>query len=142
MTAKIKIWGGIFSILLLNLGCGVKGDPFPSAPAMHLIVENLTAVVSEDAIMLSGMVSSPYQIKTPMTVFYMIEYAWYPKLPCEECPIDFRSVKEGKVTVAEDRLFTAEVIKDKSPGIHYFRVILINAGGAEGPPSDNIKIVI
>lgn len=132
----------ILSILLLNLGCGLKGDPFPSTPAMHLIVEDLTAEISEDAIMLSGLVSSPYQIKTPITVLYMIEYAWYPELPCEECPIDFRSIKEGKITISEDRLFTAEVIKDNSPGIHYFRVVLISTGRAEGPPSDKIKIII
>ena len=132
----------ILSILLLSLGCGVKGDPFPSTPVMHLIVEDLTAGVSNDTIMLSGMVSGPYQIKTPMTVRYIIEYAYYPTLPCEGCPIDFRSIKEGKVIIEEDRLFSTEVIKDKSQGIHYFRVILINAGGGEGSPSDNIKIII
>ena len=131
----------MFSVLLLGLGCGVKGDPFPSAPAIHLIVEDLTAEISEDAIMLSGLVSSPHQIKTPVTASYMIEYAWYSTQPCEECPIDFRSIKEGKVTISEDRLFTAEVIKDSSPGIHYFRVILINNARAEGSPSDSIKII-
>ena len=133
----------VFSVLLLSLGCGVKGDPFPSsAPVMHLIVEDLTAGVSEDSVILSGLVSGPYQIKTSATVSYMIEYAWYPSLPCEECPIDFRSIKESKITIYEDRLFSAEVVKDNSPGIHYFRVILINTGGAEGSPSDTVKIVI
>jgi len=109
---------------------------------MHLIIEDLTAKVSEDAVMLSGLVSSPNQIKTPITVLYMIEYAWYPTMPCEECPIDFRSIKEGKITISENMLFTAEVTKDNSPGIHYLRVVLISTAGAEGSPSNNIKIVI
>ena len=131
----------IFLLLLLSIGCGVKGDPFPSVSAMHLIVEDLTAGISEDAIILSGLVSSPYQIKTPATVLYRIEYAWYSTQPCEECPIDFRSIKEGKITVSEDRLFTAKVIKDNSPGFHYYRVVLINTARAEGSPSNNVKIV-
>ena len=133
----------VFSVLS---ACGKKGPPFLPEREMPLIVEQFTAEWRDGVFYLQGKIKSPQEeIDNPSGVTgCRIIYACYPadNAPCEDCPIDYRGLKEIEGSVINQGGFVCEFSEKKASGICFFKVCLIGQKGETGPYSSRAKLVI
>ncbi len=137
----------ILVVIFLALpACGKKGPPILSGRHISLKVEELKGEWKRGAVVLNGRVpplentQKSGQVVTGCRVYHV----WYSPAnpPCEGCPIDFRNYREVKGELLKRGNFSCEVITKKRKGVHFFEVRLLGQGGAVGPASNRVKLII
>jgi hypothetical protein len=131
---------------LAMAACGKKAPPFLSENRFSAGVTELTAEWDKGEIVLKGFIS-PVP-KSGQVVDYIkgarVYYAQYPleDTPCAECPVEFHGFDTfGQEVVAEEG-FMCRVPGRNQEMVHFFKVHLINAQDAMGPPSNTVKVVV
>ena len=145
-NARFLFFFSVLGILLAIVACGKKGPPFLSKEELSAKVIDLTGEWVKGEILLKGNISSPQGAKEArnLTRGSRVYYAQYPleSPPCAGCPIEFH----GYYTFGEE-VITEEGFFCRVPGeIHgkvcFFKVNLIGAEGAIGPPSNTVRVVV
>ena len=113
---------------------------------MPLVVDQLNAEWSDGVFYLQGEIKgSGEQMGDPSGVTgCRIIYACYPadNAPCEDCPIDYKELKDIQAQVINQGRFACEFPEDKADGIYFFKVCLIGQNGETGPYSERAKVVV
>ena len=142
---------GIILILLLAflfapIACGKKGPPFFTEKDLSLGVAQLSVEWKTGGFRLKGeLVGAQNEIENLSNIKgCRVFYATYPvdAPPCDECPIEYRLLKEIEGQVISEGRFLCDVLVNKKNGIYFFTVRLIGQKGEIGPYSDRAKFVI
>jgi hypothetical protein len=137
----------LVSAFSLSGGCGKKAPPFvPKAKGgFALQVEKLQAGKQGGDVLFTGEVVGPGGQRGKPTAIEScrVYHVRYPleSPPCEGCPISFTTWEEVKAHVSGNGQFSCAT-EVKQPGIHYFVLRLIGPGGAVGPPSNRVKLLV
>jgi hypothetical protein len=126
-------------ILIVTLTCGKKGDPFLPKKEFPAKVTHLEGERQKQVIVLRGKISGPKEVEG-----VRVYYAQYPleKSPCEGCPIAYQGHQTFGAGVVTEEGFLCRIPVKGQGQVYFFRVNLIGAGEAIGPPSDTVKVVV
>lgn len=136
----------VTGILSAMLACGKKGPPFLPQREFSLSVIDLRGEWVKGEIRLKGNISSLQGSKGGRDQIKgaRVYYAQYPleSPPCASCPIEYEGYHGfGAEVVVEEGFFCRVPIRVRGQ-VYFFRVNLMGPGGATGPPSDTIKVVV
>ena len=126
--------------------CGKKAPPFLPKGEMPLVVDQLNAEWRDGVFYLQGEIKGPREQTDDSwgVTGCRIIYACYPadNTPCEDCPIDYKELKEIQARVMNQGRFACEFPEEKANGIYFFKVGLIGQNGSAGPYSERAKTVV
>jgi len=129
-------------LMAFPLACGKKAPPFLPEKQMAARVDQLTGVYADGEVQLTGRIVNSSEGPEPTGC--RVYQGWYPldDPPCEGCPIQL-AVLSGtqKIVISENRLVCA-IPQANREGIGFFQVRLTDESGAEGPPSERIRLKI
>jgi predicted small lipoprotein YifL len=138
------------SIILIGMlfcasACGKKAPPFLPQEQVEAHVVDLSAEQTARGILVRGTIQG---LRDSNGIRELdgarVLYARYPieDPPCEDCPIEYRAYQDlGPEALTADR-FQGELPVQLDPQIYFLKVLLIGKGGALGPASDRVKIVM
>jgi len=136
----------LLAILFAPIACGKKGPPFLPENDLSLQVAQLSVDWKDGGFRLKGaIVGFENELEDSTNIKgCRVFYACYPvdDPPCEDCPIEYRVLKEIEGQVISEGRFLCDVLEKKANGIHFFRVCLLGQKGGTGPYSDRAKLVI
>ena len=132
--------------LLAIVACGKKAPPFLSENRFSAEVTGLTAEWDKGEILLKGSISPVPESGGIVDHIKgsKVYYAQYlpEDTPCTECPIEFHGFDTfGQEVIAEED-FVCRVPARNQGRVHFFKVHLIGAQNAMGPPSNTVKLVV
>ncbi len=133
----------VLTIALSLTACGKKGPPRLPAASAALRVERLEAswdgqrakLTAEAGRGRGGAAGEPAGCRV-----YHLRYA-ADSPPCETCPLEFGAHRDVQGAREEGNRFVCWVEGLAEPGLHYFRVRLLDRGGRAGPPSGTTRLV-
>jgi len=130
------------ALLIFSAGCGKKAPPFLPEQKIPAKVDQLSGQYEDGRIRLSGQISG--DDKGVKATGCRIYHAWYPAddPPCEGCPIEMIPFTEPGETQIADHRFACDIPSGNREGIWYLQVFLVDDKGAEGPPSERIRLEI
>jgi hypothetical protein len=142
----LLVFLSVLGSFLAIVACGKKAPPFLSENRFSAGVTEFTAEWDKGEIFLKGFISPvpgsggiANRIKGAR-----VYYAQYPleDTPCAECPIEFHGFDTfGQEVIAEGD-FVCRVPRRNQGKVYFFKVHLINAQDAMGPPSNTVKVVV
>ncbi len=126
-------------ILLGAVACGKKGDPFLPKQEFSGRVSELKGERVKEEIVLKGKITSPQGLEG-VRVYYS-QYS-LDSAPCESCPIEYQDYQAFGAEVVTEEGFFCKMPAKSEQQIYYFKVHLMGPGGAIGPPSNVVKVVV
>ncbi len=143
-----RIWLSFISLMLVLclLSCGKKSPPILHERSMPFMLGQLEAEWRDNMVLLKGrIIDAAGNRVTPGGIsgcrIYHAAYAMEDP-PCEDCPIQYRFVREISGDVVSSEGFSCQVQGIDNKGLHFFRVHLLDRQGAVGPASDAAKVRI
>lgn len=147
---------GLLFISLLFLGvlisaqaCGRKGPPSLPKKMFALRVVDLKGAWEEGYISLKGRINAPEGpigagMAKDLVTGCRVYYQSYPlkEAPCAGCPIEYHRYHGFGAEVVGKEGFICKVPVKSKGEIYFLKVHLIGRGGALGPPSESIKVVV
>jgi predicted small lipoprotein YifL len=138
-NARFLVSFCVLGILLAILVCGKKGPPSLPKKEASARVTDLKAEREKEDILLRGMISGPKELEGARV--YYAQYR-HEESPCEGCPIEYQGYHGFGAEVVTEEGFLCRVPVKVQGHVYFFRVNLVGADGAIGPPSDTIKVVV
>ena len=133
-------------IFLVFAACGMKGPPFLSESTFSTGVSNLTGEWDRGEILLKGSILPPPESgeTADLVKGARVYYALYSleKAPCAECPVAFHGYDTLDQEVIVEGDFLCPMPGNNQGKVYFFKVHLIGAEGAMGPPSNTVKVVV
>ena len=145
-NARFLVSFCVLGILLAILACGKKGPPFLSKKEFSARVIDLTGEWVKGDIFLKGNISSALGSKEGRGLIKgsRVYYGRYPleNPPCAGCPTEFHGYYTFGEEVIKEERFLCRVPGEIQGNVYFFKVKLVGAGGAIGPPSNMVKVVV
>jgi predicted small lipoprotein YifL len=135
----------LMGMLLCANACGKKAPPFLPQEQVEAHVVDLSGEQTERGILLRGAIRG---LRDPNGIRELdgarVFYARYPieDPPCEDCPIEYRAHQDLGVEAFTADGFQGELPVQPDPQIYFLKVLLIGKGGALGPASNRVKVVM
>ena len=87
----LRLWMGLFTLILISTGCGLKGDPVPSKIKLPAAIADLSAASSREGIFLRWSLTDPLE---KIGTFQLLRSETVRgSEACPECPQDYRRFK-------------------------------------------------
>lgn len=140
--ARIPAFVLFMTLLVSAWACGKKAPPRLVEKELTVAVTNLGAVWEKNDLYLKGDIIS--RDREERVEGGRIYYARYrpAEAPCEGCPVDFHGFYEFGPDVVRGKKFSSIIPGRLDAGVYYFKVSLLGRGGAVGPPSKVVKVVV
>ncbi len=133
-------------IFLAIAACGKKAPPFLPQNTFTIRVNDLTGEWDKGEILLKGPIlpSLDSGETTDLVKGARVYYAQYPleEAPCADCPVPFHEYEVFDQEVILDGDFLCHMPGKGQGKVYFFRVHLIGAEGAMGPPSNTVEVVV
>ena len=143
---RLLVFLSILVVFLAIAACGMKGPPFFSQSTFSTGVNNLTGEWDKGEILLKGSILPPLESgeTADLVKGARIYYAQYSpeEAPCAECPVAFHGYDTLDQEVIIEGDFLCRMPGKDQGKVYFFKVHLIGAEGAMGPPSNTVKIVV
>ena len=123
--------------------CGKKGPPFIPEKSFPLRVEALKGIAENGSVILTGVVpgAEAGSLDVAGCTIYHSRYS-LDAPPCDGCPVNLTKLKTLRGAVLSGDRLRCEIPEIDQAGIHFIRVRLVDVEGIEGPPSEQIKLVL
>lgn len=133
-------------IFLAIVACGKKAPPFLPESTFFASVNNLTGEWDKGEILLKGSILPPQEPgeTADLVKGARVYYAQYPleEAPCAGCPVAFHGYDTLDQEVIAEGDFLCRMPANEHGNVYFFRVHLIDAEGAMGPPSNTVRIAV
>jgi hypothetical protein len=133
-------------IFLAIASCGKKAPPFLPEGTFFARVNNLVGEWDKGEILLKGSIfpSQESGENADLVKGARVYYAQYPleEAPCAECPVAFHGYDTFDQEVIVEGDFLCRMPANEQGKVYFFRVHLIGAEGAMGPPSNTVRIAV
>ena len=133
-------------IFLAVAACGKKATPFLPESTFFAGVNNLTGEWDKGEILLKGPIMPPQESgeTADLVKGARVYYAQYPleEAPCAECPVAFHGYDTLDQKVITEGDFLCRMPGNDQGEVYFFKVHLIGAEGAMGPPSNTVRVVV
>ncbi len=143
---RLLVFLSILVIFLAIAACGKKAPPFLSESTFSTGVNDLTGEWDKGEILLKGSILPPLESgeTADLVKGARVYYAQYPleEAPCAECPVAFHGYDTLDQEVIIEGDFLCRMPGKDQGKVYFFKVHLIGAEGAMGPPSNTAKIVV
>jgi len=143
---RLLVFLSILVIFLAIAACGKKAPPFLSESTFSTGVSDLTGEWDKGEILLKGSILPPLESgeTADLVKGARVYYAQYPleEAPCAECPVAFHGYDTLDQEVIIEGDFLCRMPGKDQGKVYFFKVHLIGAEGAMGPPSNTAKIVV
>ena len=133
-------------IFLVFTACGKKAPPFLSQSSLSISVSNLAGEWDKGEIILKGSVlpsleSGETEALVKGARAYYTQYS-SEDAPCTDCPIPFHGYDVFDQGVIVEENFLCRMPGDERGQVYFYKVHLIGAVGAMGPPSNTVRVVV
>jgi hypothetical protein len=145
-SPRLLVFLSIPVIFLVFAACGKKAPPFLSERVFSTGVSHLTGEWNKGEILLKGSILPSPESGEPANLVKgaRVYYAQYSpeEAPCAECPVTFHEYEifDQEVIVKGD--FLCPMPANERGHVYFYRVHLIGAEGAVGPPSNTVRIAV
>ena len=133
-------------ILLAIAACGKKAPPFLPQSAFTVRVNDLIGEWDKGEILLKGPIlpSLESEETADSVKGARVYYAQYSleDAPCADCPVPFHEYEIFDQEVIVEGDFLCHMPCKDQGTVYFFRVHLIGAQGAMGPPSKTVRITV
>ncbi len=143
---RLFVFLSIPVIFLVFTACGKKAPPFLSQSSFSIGVSDLAGEWDKGEILLKGSFF-PSLGAGETTAFvkgariYYAQY-WPEEAPCDECPVAFHGYDTLDQGVIVEGNFLCRILGKDRGKVYFFKVHLIGAEGAMGPPSNTVRVVV
>ena len=143
---RLLVFLSIPVIFLVFAACGKKAPPFLSQNTFITGVNDLTGEWDKGEILLKGAILPLLESgqTSALVKGARVYYAQYPleEAPCAECPVAFHGYDTLDQEVIVKGGFLCLMPGNDQGKVYFFKVHLIGAEGAIGPPSNTVRIVV
>ena len=129
--------------VLVTPACGKKSPPYLPKKPFTVTFVDLKGERNGDDIVLEGKIGGidePGEVKTITGARVYIAQFPLKNPPCDECPIEYHDRYDLGSEVFSGEKFLYRVPQRAKDQIYFFRVDIIGPEGAQGPPSNQVKV--
>jgi hypothetical protein len=145
-SPRFLVFLSIPLIFLVFAACGKKAPPFLRESRLSIGVSHLTGEWDKGEILLKGSILPSLESgeTADLVKGARVYYAQYPlkEAPCAECPVAFQGYDTLDQEVIAEGDFLCRMPANEQGHVYFYRVHLIGAEGAMGPPSNTVRIAV
>ena len=145
-NSRLRLFLCILICILAIAACGKKAPPFLPQSTFRTGVMGLTGEWDQGEIHLKGSIQPSLDSGDTADSVRgaRVYYAQYSleAAPCAECPVTFHEYEVFDQEVIVEGDFLCLMPGEERGQVYFYRVYLIGAEGAMGPPSHTVKVAV